>query len=214
MVSESSKFSENTSAREQSSGPQVRIFGEFPEDWSEAQEYLLLKFSPSSLPLKKRWCTNGLSAGFLADYLKAFFPGDKDQPDVITKQEEIQSAVSYIANELLENSMKFNNYSFPQPISIQLQLYPDRLVFLVTNGVEPSTLEKYQSYIQELISSDPSELLIHRIEQNAKSDQLESSKLGLITIMNDYFAKLGWKFETVHNQPDIITVTTLVQIAI
>lgn len=192
----------------------VQIFGDFPESLPESQEYLLLQFSPSSLPLKRRWRNNGLSANFLADYLVTFFPSDDNDPDTLIKHSEVQSSVSYIANELLENAMKFSDHNSPQPISIQLQLYPDRLVFIVVNSILPSILQQYQSFIQEVLASDPDEMLLHRLKQNAENDRLETSGLGLITMISNYFAKLGWKFEPIQDQPEIVTVTTMVQIAI
>lgn len=191
-----------------------QTFGEFLEDLPESQEYLLLVFSPSSLPLKKRWRTNGLSADFLADYLAVFFPGDEDDPETMDKQERIQSTVSYIANELLENAMKFSDHSAPMSIRIELQLYLSKLVFLVRNSVQSDVMQNYQAFIQEALTSDPSEMMMRRLEQIAKDDTLKSSGLGLVTMMNDYSARLGWKFKALPETPGIITVTTMVQVSI
>lgn len=191
-----------------------QTFGEFPEDLPESQEYLLLVFSPSSLPLKKRWRTNGLSADFLADYLTVFFPGNENDPEAKDQQEKIQNIVSYIANELLENAMKFSDHSSTMPIKIELQLYLSKLVFLVTNSVRSDVMQNYQAFIQEAIASDPSEMLSHRLEQIAKDDTLKYSGLGLVTMITDYSAQLGWKFETISEIPELVTVTTMVQISI
>lgn len=190
-----------------------QTFGEFLTELPESQEYLLLVFSPSSLPIKKRWRTNGLSADFLADYLAVFFPGDEDEPKT-NKQEQIQSTVSYIANELLENAMKFSDHTAPMSIRIELQLYLSKLVFLVTNSVQFEVMQNYQSFIQEVLTSEPSEMMMRRLEQMTKDDMLKSSGLGLVTMMNDYSARLGWKFETISDTPEIIKVTTMVQISI
>lgn len=191
-----------------------QIVGEFLQDLPKSQEYLLLVFSPSSLPLKKRWRTNGLSADFLADYLAVFFPGDEDDPETMNKQEQIQSTVSYIANELLENAMKFSDHSSSMFIRIELQLYLTKLVFLVTNSIKPDVMQNYQAFIQEALTSNPGEMMLCRLEQIAKDDTLKRSGLGLVTMMNDYSARLGWKFETLPETPEITTVTTMVQINI
>lgn len=191
-----------------------QIFGKFLEDLPESQEYLLIVFSPSSLSLKKRWRTNGLSADFLADYLAVFFPGDEDAPETADKQEQIQSTVSYIANELLENAMKFSDHSSPMSIRIELQLYLNNLVFLVTNSVRSNTMQNYQAFIQEALMSDPGEMLLRRLEQIAQDDALKTSGLGLVTMMNDYSAQVGWKFETAPETPEICKVTTMVQVSI
>lgn len=187
-----------------------RVIGEFPENLPQSREYLLLVFSPSSLPIKKRWRTNGLSADFLADYLAVFFPNGEDNGEVT---EQIQSTVSYIANELLENAMKFNDHHSSTSIKIELQLYIDQLVFLVTNSIQPDAVQNYQTFIQEVLTNDPSELLLRRLEQITQDDPLKSSGLGLLTMIDNYLARLGWKFETILGTPEITTVTTMVQVS-
>lgn len=191
-----------------------QTFGEFLTELPKSQEYLLLVFSPSSLPINKRWRTNGLSADFLADYLAVFFPGDEDDPETMDKQEQIQSTVSYIANELLENAMKFSDHTAPMSIRIELQLYLSKLVFLITNSVQADAMQNYQAFIQEALTSEPSEMMMRRLEQMTKDNTLKSSGLGLVTMMNDYAARLGWKFETIPENPQIIKVTTMVQVSI
>ncbi len=206
----------------QSSPIMDEIWGDFPESLPSNEECLLLGFSPSLIPLKQRWRNNGLSADFLADYLKAFFVTDKDDiefmaqppPEAISQPAEIHSAISYIANELLENAMKFNDSTSSHPISIQLQLYPDKLIFLVTNSIKPDAVEKFKTFIQELLSSDSSEMLLRRLEKNAQEDHLESSGIGILCIINDYPAKIGWKFTKVEENSEIIIVTTMVQLMI
>lgn len=190
----------------------TEIFGDFHDEPSASQEYLIMGFSPSSASLKQRWRNNDLSANFMADYLTVFLPVAEDHSLTIARQEEVKSAVSFIANELLENAMKFNDYSSLQPISIQLQLFQDRVVFLVTNTVDPTTVQGFKHLIQEIVTSDPSEMLIRQLEKNA--DDKTDSGVGILTMMNDYLARVGWKFETLQASPDITTVTTRVQLAI
>ncbi|MBD2502138.1 ATP-binding protein [Anabaena azotica FACHB-119] len=196
------------------------ILGEFPESLPSNEECLLLGFSPSLLPLNQRWRSNGLSADFLADYLMCFLRAEKDgieaiaqhPQQAIAKPAEIHSAISYIANELLENAMKFNDYNSSHPISIQLQLYRDKLIFLVTNSIKPHTLEKFKTFIQEILISDPREMLLRRLEKNAQEEHLESSGIGILCIMSDYPAKIGWKFTKIPENSEVINVTTIVQL--
>lgn len=191
----------------------TQVFGNFNDALPPSQEFLLISFSPSSIPLKQRWRNNGLSANFIADYLTTFFHKNEDTTTTSNKQAEIKSAVSYIANELLENAMKFNDETSQQPISIALYLYSDRLVFLVTNTIPPQAVEKFQAFIEELISSDLEELYIRQLEKNTTEGDHESG-LGLLTMMNDYLAKIGWKFTTVAREPEVITVTTMLQLMV
>ena len=191
----------------------IQTFGDFIEQ-SASQEYLIIGFSPSSIPLKQRWRNNGLSADFLADYLTSFFPGNEDDPSTIDRQAEIKSAVSYIANELLENAMKFNDETSEYPIDIKLQLESDGVIFSVANSIPPKAVGKFQAYIQQLLASEPSELYIQKLENNAADDNCTGSGLGLLTMLSDYTAKIGWKFQTVQKDPELIAVTTMVQLTV
>ena len=191
----------------------IQTFGDFIEQ-SASQEYLIIGFSPSSIPLKQRWRNNGLSADFLADYLTSFFPGNKDEPSTIDRQAEIKSAVSYIANELLENAMKFNDETSEYPIDIKLQLESDGVIFSVANSIPPKAVGKFQAYIQQLLASEPSELYIQQLENNAANESCTGSGLGLLTMLSDYTAKIGWKFQTVQKDPELIAVTTMVQLTV
>ncbi len=192
----------------------TQIFGDFHEDLPVVQEYLTLFFSPSSVPVKQRWRTNGLSADFMADYFSTFFPGNEGAASEDDIQREVKSAVSFIGNELLENAMKFSDETSDYPISLTLQMHSDRLVFLATNSVNPKEIATFQNYIQELTTSDPDELYIRHLEENAEDDRNHASRLGLLTMMNDYQAKLGWRFESVENEPEAIAVTTMVQLTL
>ncbi|UIE37273.1 DUF6272 family protein [Leptodesmis sichuanensis] len=189
-----------------------QVFGDFSEDLPVSQEGLTIAFSPISLPLKQRWQTNGLSADFMADYFAVFFPGNNSS---VTESDtaEVKSAVSFIANELIENAMKFNDERSPYPISISLRMHSDRLVFQATNSVNPNMLDSFHNYIDQLTTLDPNELYIQLMEAD-ESGGMVSSGLGLLTMMTDYLAKLGWKFETINTDPRIILVTTMVQLMI
>ena len=192
----------------------TEIFGDFRNDLPVGQEYLTLVFSPSSVPLKQRWRTNGLSADFMADYFATFFPGNEGATCEADIQAEVKSAVSFIGNELLENAMKFSDETSQHPISLTLQMHRDRLVFLTTNSVHPQAIAKLQAFIQELTNSDPSDLYFRYLEQNASDESQSVSGLGLLTMINDYQAQLGWKFESIQKDPEAIAVTTMVQLKV
>lgn len=185
------------------------IFGNFIQNLPPSQEYLILSFSPGSIPLRQRWRNNCLSADFLAEYLSTFFLGSDDQQPS-QKQAEIKSAVSYIANELLENAIKYGVEKSPFPISIQIHLNPELIIFQLTNSIHSQQVQKFQAYIEKLINSDPDELYILQLE---KSDDGQSG-LGFLTMLSDYGAELGWKFEALPNESTEMAVTTLVQLSI
>lgn len=198
----------------------TQIFGNYIEKDDQQQEYLQIGFSPGSISLQERWRNNGLSADFLADYLSTFFPGDNDE--ALDKRTEIKDAVSYVANELLENAMKFSYAPARHAVSITMQLDTESVRFYVRNSVDPQAVPDFQAFIQELLAGDPDALYMERLLQNAEEDSDGGSGLGFLTMLNDYQARLGWKFETADaleskTEPVItavITVTTMVQLMI
>ena len=165
-----------------------QILGDFIQNLPPSQEYLILSFSPGSIPLRQRWRNNCLSADFLADYLSTFFLSDEHQQVECDKQAEVKSAVSYIANELLENAMKYGVEMSPFPISIQIHLNPDLIIFQLTNSIPLQQTHPFQTYIETILNSDPSELYIAQLEKNALEEDGEESGLGLLTMLNDYGA--------------------------
>lgn len=192
----------------------ITILGDFIQHLPPSQEYLILSFSPGSIPLRQRWRNNCLSADFLADYFSTFFLGNEADKSYSEKQVEVKSAVSYIANELLENAMKYGVEMSPYPISIQIHLNPDLIIFQLTNSIDAQQVPVFQTYIKTLITSDPSELYIAQLEKNAMDDGQGESGLGFLTMLNDYDAKLGWQFSSFSDKSDEMAVTTMVQLNI
>jgi len=189
----------------------AQVFGEFTEDFSERSEFLVLGFSPSSLPIQLRWKTNGLSADFLGDYVKNFFPGDTSA--ALNKQTEVRYAVSFVANELLENAMKYSDKSAGQPINLEVHLFKDRLIFLSKNSVHKDAIANFQSFLQEITDGDIGEMYVNQVEKSADNEDSKSSGLGYLTMLMDYDALLGWKFEQISDTSIPVTmVTTMVQL--
>lgn len=185
------------------------IVGEFLEDGASVIEGLELTFTPTSLPLKQRWRNNGLSADFMADYVGTFLPRDDDDAGSQARHGDIIGAIKYIANELLENGMKYNDDRLGQPIRMKLVLAADHIVFSESNSVAAERLDAFRSFVRELSDSDPGEMYIRQLERSAETG---GSGLGLLTMMNDYGARLGWKFEDLGNGG--VRVTTQVRIDI
>jgi hypothetical protein len=194
-----------------------QIFGDFVESFPPEQDSLELTFTPSSLPIKKRWRSNRLSANFMADYFSNFLPVDEEDPTHKRRIKESKAAVSYVANELLENALKFNNQATNFKIKFGIYFIEEAdvtAVVFATNSVSAEGLDKFQSFIQELLSSDPQELYVQQIEKSAEDENSGASGLGFLTMLNDYSAKLGWKFEIVQKDPKMIAVTTMVLVPV
>jgi serine phosphatase RsbU (regulator of sigma subunit)/CHASE2 domain-containing sensor protein len=181
-----------------------------PED-----EFLQLGFSPASQPLQNRWRNHGLSADFAADYLSTFVPMSDEMPQNEERQALLKSSVSYI-----ENAMKFNNHqAYTVQLSIRLRLEEEnlRVILTTSNSLTPALAERFKGFISELLAADPQEFYMSQMEASAEDETGMSSGLGLITMINDHNATLGWKFETRSGQSpseDLEIVTTMVQISV
>jgi hypothetical protein len=194
-----------------------QIFGDFVESFPPAQDSLELTFTPNSLPIKKRWRSNRLSANFMADYFSNFLPVDEDDPAQKRRIKESKGAVSYVANELLENAIKFNDRATNFKIKFGIYFIAEAdmtAVLFATNSVSAEGLDKFQKFIQELLCSDPEKLYVQQIEKSAEEENSGESGLGFLTMINDYSAKLGWKFEIVQKEPKMIAVTTMVLVPV
>ncbi|MFB2967938.1 DUF6272 family protein [Aerosakkonema sp. BLCC-F183] len=189
-----------------------QIIGNFIEEVLDDSKIFMMEFFMHAIPMTKRKQTRYLSMAFMAEYLANFFTF-KEENEFLFKQEiQIKSAANYIANELLENSLKYNYELGKYPLRFAIYLLERNLVFVTKNCVNKKTLDKLNNFINELIDSDVSELYFRQLEKGAEENS-EESQLGFLSILNDYEAKLGWKFETVSKEPEITSVTTMVQLA-
>lgn len=194
-----------------------QVLGDFIEHFPPDQDSLELTFTPSSRPIKKRWRNNRLSAHFVADYFTNFLPVDEDEADHKQRLKESKNAVSYVANELLENAMKFHDEQSKNKVKFGIQFSEEEdaviAVIFATNNVKPEKAETLKAFIQELLSSDPNDMYVSQIEKSAEEGS-ETSGLGILTMINDYSAKIGWKLEALAGESPATVVTTMAQIQV
>lgn len=184
----------------------TEVVGEFTEAAGASGDGLTLSFSASALPLKHRWRNNGLSADFLADYVTTFFPREEGDPASQARQDDIRGAVNYVANELLENAMKYSDAS---PTTITLVLAEDAIVFTETNIASAAHAAAFRGFVRELADSDPSEMYMRQLERSAETG---GSGLGLLTMVNDYGAKLAWQFQDLGDGATRVTTQVRLEI--
>lgn len=188
------------------------IFGDFVESTEDDVEYLKICFHPASTTLQQRWRSNGLSADFLAGYLGTFFPGD--DPDSTGRQTDIKDAISFIANELLENAMKYSYTAANPTVSIEMILEADKISLYTRNTFDPGMVAPFQGIIRRILAEDSNDLYLEQLERNAENDGDGTSGLGYLTILNDYGATLAWKFTDGGGDGNDVAVTTLVQLPV
>lgn len=117
---------------------------------------------------------------------------------------DARHSIIYLVNELLENAIKFRA---PGEIRVECSLDDGNFELTVRNQAAPETAGRFQSLIEELTARDPGELLIERIEANAADEASSASGLGLLTLMNDYGARLGWDFRSAISGADVTLST-------
>jgi hypothetical protein len=171
-------------------------------------EYLTISFSPLSAPLRSRWRNNGLSADFLGDYVTTFLPAERGMAAAGSRPNEIKYAVTYIANELLENAMKYHERDVDIPIGIHMELTSDRITVSVSNGVSVEQAQAYNAFAEHLLAGDASDLLLKQQEESATSSESAKSCVGLLTMISDYGAQLAWRFDAHPVKSGFITVIT------
>jgi hypothetical protein len=190
----------------------TQVFGNFVEKKEGHGEYLKIGFHPSSIPLQQRWRNNGLSADFLAGYVSTFFPGD-DRAST-ARQAEIKDAISFVANELLENAMKFSHAASQHTVTIEMFLDPDAVRLFTVNDIAPDTIETLQQFIGTVLTADTNALYMEQLERNANAENESGSGLGFLTMINDYGATLAWKFSHLEQGGNRVALTTMVQLPV
>lgn len=135
-------------------------------------------------PLELSWHHCSTTSDFLGDF---FGNLARDSHNY----NEARHGIGYLVNELLENAVKFRA---PGEIAIDATLEDGNFEVRVANLVSEDTARRFRGLLTEITARDPGELLIERIEQNAADPSSSGSGLGLLTLMNDYGVRLGWKF--------------------
>jgi hypothetical protein len=139
-------------------------------------------------PLDLGWVHCGITAEFLGNLVAGL--AAKSGVDA----NEARHSVSYLANELLENAVKFRAEGAGD-VTIEMRFADTTFELLLANFAPAKNAVAFQAFLAEVETRDAGELLIERIEANAADDSSNGSGLGILTLMNDYGARLGWRFE-------------------
>lgn len=186
------------------------IFGDFVEcNTSNEHEFLMLRFPPTSIPLQFRWNNNNLAANFMANYLSGFFYGEDEQS--INKRENIKDSVNFIANELLENAMKFNFPENKYSITLYVGIKSDYVMFYASNSVDVVAVEAWQHKIKQILTEDTRVLFMQQVTNNEAKGNSDSG-LGYLSMINDWNARLAWKFKPIKNETKAQRITVMVQL--
>lgn len=190
----------------------IELFGHYRLDLPQAGTAdFQLAIVPQAAPLPPD--TSSLTAYFVADFFAFYFSEEALPGTNFSIREDLSSSINFVVNELVENAFKFH-FDNRYEVTFSLKLSQAELIFCTGNRIDPHALQKFRAFIEEITVANPQDLLLKQIEQNMEEENNAVSGLGLLTIINDYGAKLGWKFESTESQPEKITVTTMVRLPI
>lgn len=111
--------------------------------------------------------------------------------------------LSYAVNELMENAVK---YCTAGSIELSATCTEAALVLTLRHCATPAHAARYLAHAHELMERDPFELLAESVERNALNPEHSGSGLGLLSLLSDYGAALGFEFvEREDQQPVAVT---------
>ena len=194
-----------------------QIFGDYINVLPPDRDSLELSFTSTSEDIKNLWRNQRLSAHFLANCFINFLPLDENNPAEEQRIKDAQGSISYVANELIENAVKFNLEAASHQVKLGIYFLESSeliAVIFATNTIDKTQAETFQTFIKKLLVSDPQELYLQQLESSAKDNDSTKSGLGFLTMINDYQARLGWKFEPLPTIPDMMAVTVMAQVIV
>jgi hypothetical protein len=183
---------------------QASIHGKFTEEFELTQIISHSKVQLDSKDIFENWRRCSITANFFAKYYSSFFPEDDCDGKYISKK-SAEYSISYLLNELFENAAKFSNAG-KKSVFFEVFCLKHYILFQVSNYILAETKLSFSDLIQELLSNDPGELYIKKVEENIDTGKAGSG-LGYLTLMNDYNITFGYKFEPVLEEPNIFKVT-------
>lgn len=168
------------------------IIGEYREP-TDAGPRVTLVFYPGVFPVKWNQCS--VAADFFAEYFADV--GDSGLVDDAERRDFVGS-VGYVLNELIENAVKF---CAGGTVVVDAGVEAGEFVAVVSNQIAAAAVDHLRLKFDEIIRGDPEELLLQRVEENAANPDLETSGLGFLTMLSDYKARLGWRFDPAPGNP-------------
>lgn len=156
--------------------------------------------------LKEEYTRNGLlvshySFGEIAlQFMKNLHPGYFSQG--FLSAAEIRQSVDYIANELLENSIKYSDNTATR-INLEIHVTKQAIAVISTNMISEDRSDVFSNYLRKIIRSDTSEMYIRQLEKNLGDNN--KSGLGLLSMIHDYRAKINWEFTTIDRSNRVLS---------
>jgi len=184
------------------------VIGQYKENYTLENGEIRLRFYPESFPVE--WEQMGILADFFSNYMASYFSPEAVQKGYLTTT-EVVGIVSYALNELFENAIKFNCRG---EVNVSMGLENEELILLLTNYMATKDLNGFQEKLNEFAQGNLADLFVRRVEQNFAENK-DSSGLGILSLIQDYKAVLGWKFEKLEDIPEpVVVVNTMARLSV
>lgn len=115
---------------------------------------------------------------------------------------EIRQSIDYIANELLENSIKYSDETATK-INLEIHVHKQLVTVASTNIISDNRSKVFSNYLRKIVQSDPSEMYIKQLEKSLCDNN--KSGLGLLTMIHDYGADIDWKFTPIDHNHSVLS---------
>jgi hypothetical protein len=160
----------------------------------------------SCTDMLQHWRRVSLSSDFLAKYYSFYFPYREKAKGRISR-ETAENSISFVLNELIENTAKYSNTS-DTVVRVRVLLLERTILLEVSNAVSAALADEFQASMREVLAGNTEELYISKLEANLQGARSDSG-LGFLTLINDYQVQLGFKFEKTGNDICRITVQAI-----
>jgi hypothetical protein len=169
----------------------TEILGSFRERQAEtpASEAAL---NLDSADMLQHWRRVSLSSDFLAKYYSFYFPYREKAKGRISR-ETAENSISFVLNELIENTAKYSNAA-ETAVEVRVLLLERAILLEVSNSVSEAQAEEFMASMREVLSGNAEELYLAKLESNLLKPKGDSG-LGFLTLINDYKIGLGFRFE-------------------
>ena len=174
-----------------------RCMGSYVSDEDlQKQKYSVSTFDACANDFKLTWKRCSVVSNFWAEYYATEFIHDG------ASQSDFLNVVSFILNELIENVSKYCDVE-NAPVKIKTFFHREgKIIFKTNNFLTEESAIRFADKIDELFTSDLTELYFQRLEEE------EGSGLGYLTMIQDYGVTLGFHFTKSDPQNNLYQVET------
>lgn len=167
-------------------------FGDFKEALYAESDSVKLCFTFSKVTADRDFLCHNLSFGVVVSYLSQFINSSTLSFCSLSRK-DLEQTIDFIINELLENTIKYGDDNKPE-IFVEIHVCADEVLITCTNCIDEKNYQLFKSYVSKLTSGNPQEIYSRQLEMSLNDNRL--SRLGFLSIINDYQAKIGWRFDS------------------